>query len=101
MERWTSADRASLTAELLDVFGKSVDIVVLGYTHEVMTETHHGVLFVNPGSPTMIGNRMKTGHVATMELNGDDIDVQIIPLADLNPRAKATPEKPPTPPEAA
>lgn len=74
----------SLKAELLEVFGKPVDIVVLGYTHEVMVETHDDVLFVNPGSPTMVGNSMKMGHVATMELNGDDVDVEIIPLADVN-----------------
>jgi putative phosphoesterase len=73
----------SLTAELLDVFGKPVDIVVLGYTHEAMVETHDDVLFVNPGSPTMIGAIMKMGHVATMELNGDNVDVQIIRLTDI------------------
>ena len=49
-----------------------------------MVETHYDVLFVNPGSPTMVGNSMKIGHVATMELNGNDVDVEII-LADVNP----------------
>ncbi|MGO9058450.1 MAG: metallophosphoesterase family protein [Candidatus Binataceae bacterium] len=29
-----------------------MDIVVFGYTHEAMVETHQGVLFVNPGSPS-------------------------------------------------
>ena len=48
-----------------------------------MVETHDDVLFVNPGS--LVGSSRKMGHVATMELNGDDVDVDVIPLADVNP----------------
>jgi predicted phosphodiesterase len=36
------------------IFGKPVDNVVFGYTHEAMVETHQGVLFVNPGSPSLV-----------------------------------------------
>jgi putative phosphoesterase len=73
----------SIAAELLDIFGRPVDIVVMGYTHEAMVETHEDILFINPGSPTMVGAIMKMGHVATLELDGDRVEPQIIDLTTL------------------
>lgn len=61
----------SMQDELTDIFGKKIDIVVMGYTHEAMVETHQDILFINPGSPTMVGAIMKMGHVATLTLNDD------------------------------
>lgn len=69
-----------LTAELDDIFGTRVDIVVMGYTHEVMIETHNDILFINPGSPTMVGQIMKTGHVAVLDLTPDTAEARIIDL---------------------
>jgi putative phosphoesterase len=69
-----------LIAELDEVFGKRVDIVIIGYTHEAMIETHRGVLFVNPGSPTMVGQIMKLGHVAVLDLTPDTAEARIIDL---------------------
>ncbi len=34
--------------DLRGAFGEDVEIVVCGYTHEPMVETHQGILFVNP-----------------------------------------------------
>ena len=78
-------DPAILRRDLEDTFGEMVDIVVCGYTHDAMVEEHHGVLFVNPGSPTMVGQIMRMGTVATMELTEDGgAAVEIIELASLD-----------------
>ena len=73
----------SIPAELEKTFGKPVDIVVFGYTHEAMVETHQGVLFVNPGSPTMVKQSMKLGTVALLELGAHGAEARIIQLADI------------------
>lgn len=73
----------SIPDELEEIFGKPVDIVVCGYTHEAMIETHQGVLFVNPGSPTMVAQVMKMGTVATLELTPQGADAKILELADI------------------
>ena len=70
--------------ELQEIFGKPVDIVVFGYTHEAMVETHQGVLFVNPGSPTMVKQIMKPGTVAILELTPQSPEARIIELASLS-----------------
>lgn len=75
---------ASIPAELQEIFGKPVDIVVFGYTHEAMIETHQGVLFVNPGSPTMVGQIMKLGTVATLDLTPQGTVATIIELASVS-----------------
>ena len=69
-----------LTAELDDIFGKRVDIVVMGYTHEVMVETYNDILFVNPGSPTMVGQIMKMGNVAILDLTPTTAEARIVDL---------------------
>jgi predicted phosphodiesterase len=48
------------------IFGKPVDIVVFGYTHEAMVEAHQGVLFVNPGSPSLVKQNIRLGTVAIL-----------------------------------
>lgn len=74
---------ASLPDDLADIFGRPVDIVVFGYTHEAMVETHQGVLFVNPGSPNMVKQSMKLGTVGILELTADGPAAKIIELASL------------------
>jgi putative phosphoesterase len=73
----------SIAAELEEIFGEPVDIVVFGYTHEAMVETHQDVLFVNPGSPTMVKQSVKMGTVAVMDVTPAGAEAQIIELADL------------------
>ena len=75
---------ASIPQELEDIFGKPVTIVVFGYTHEAMVETHQGVLFVNPGSPNMVKQTMKLGTVALLELTPQGPEARIIELASLS-----------------
>ncbi|MBM4415022.1 MAG: metallophosphoesterase family protein [Chloroflexi bacterium] len=74
----------SIPDELRAIFGQPVDIVVFGYTHEAMVETHQGVLFVNPGSPTMVAQTMKLGTVALLEVGeGAPPQARIVELASL------------------
>ena len=73
----------SIPAELEKGFGKPVDIVLFGYTHEAMVETHEGVLFVNPGSPTMVKQVMKLGTVAVLDLTPQGPEARIIELASV------------------
>ena len=65
-----------------DFFGAQVDIVVFGRTLYAMVEEHQGVLFVNPGSPTLPRNLMKLGNVALLELSPGERRATIIDLAD-------------------
>ncbi|HLC29813.1 MAG TPA: metallophosphoesterase family protein [Dehalococcoidia bacterium] len=74
----------SLPIALQEVFGKAVDIVVFGYTHEAMVETHQGVLLVNPGSPTVVKQVRRLGTVAILELTPERREARIIDLAGLD-----------------
>lgn len=73
----------SLSEALQVIFGKAVDIVVFGYTHEAMVETHEGILLVNPGSPSLIGQQVRLGTVAILELTAESREARIIDLAEL------------------
>ena len=74
----------SLPDALQSIFGKPVDIVVFGYTHEAMVETHQGVLFVNPGSPTLVKQNIRLGTVAILEITPESTAARIIDLAALD-----------------
>ena len=73
----------SLSEALREIFGKPVDIVVFGYTHEAMVETHEGILLVNPGSPSLVGQQVRLGTVAILELTAGSRDARIIDLTAL------------------
>ena len=66
------------------VFSSPIDIVIFGRTLEAMVEEHQGVLFVNPGSPTLPRNSMRLGQVAILELTPGSREARIIELADLS-----------------
>ncbi|MEX2375558.1 MAG: metallophosphoesterase family protein [Dehalococcoidia bacterium] len=74
---------ASITDEVRDTFGEDVDIVVFGYTHLPMVESHAGILFVNPGSPNTVDQVRKLGYVAILTINDDGPSAEIIPLTDI------------------
>jgi uncharacterized protein len=80
-KRWPAGE--SLPEALEKIFGKPVDIVVCGYTHQAMVETHQGVLIVNPGSPTMVVQTIRLGTVATLELTPESQEARIIELSEL------------------
>lgn len=73
----------SLSAAFEEMFGKPVDIVVFGYTHEAMVEVHDGVLLVNPGSPSLVRQQVRLGTVAILDLTPEGSAARIIDLAAL------------------
>lgn len=75
--------RESLPMALESIFGKPVDIVVFGYTHEALVELHQGVLLVNPGSPSLIGQQVTLGTVAILELTLESRHARVIDLTEL------------------
>lgn len=82
IERYFPANE-SLPEALKEIFGKPVDVVVFGYTHEAMVERHSGVLLVNPGSPSLVRQQVKLGTVAILELDGDRAEARIVELGKL------------------
>ncbi|MDE2860501.1 MAG: metallophosphoesterase family protein [Chloroflexota bacterium] len=77
----TFADDA-LPRMVEEFFGAPADVVVFGRTLYALVEEHQGVLFVNPGSPTLPRNLMKLGNVALLELSPGECRATIIDLAD-------------------
>ncbi len=73
----------SLRGALEAIFGQPVDIVVFGYTHEAMVETHDGILFLNPGSPSLIGQQVRLGTVAILDLTPERREARVIDLTEL------------------
>ena len=62
-----------------DKYGKP-DIIVSGHEHRTLVERCDGVLYVNPGSPTVPNYRWGLGTVGILELNAGEADVSIIQL---------------------
>ncbi len=70
----------SLGDALTAVFGEPVEAVVFGDTHIPMVERHQGILFVNPGSPTLPRQRHELGTVAILETGGGGHSAEIVDL---------------------
>ncbi len=75
-----SAD-GSLPKIVENFFGAPVDIVVFGRTLYAMVEEHQGILFINPGSPSLPKNLMKLGNVAIMDLTPERREARLVDLA--------------------
>jgi hypothetical protein len=71
-------------AEVLDSkFGGAVDVVAFAGTHRQLREEHGGVLFFNPGSPTLPSDRRgedDQGSVAVLEVREGKADVALVRL---------------------
>ena len=76
--------KGAVSSMVESVFGTSVDIVVFGRTLEAMVEEHDGVLFINPGSPTIPRNSRRLGQVVILDLKSGSREARIVNLADLN-----------------
>lgn len=74
----------SFAKTLHDLFGKPVDIVVFGQTHEAMVETHDGVLLVNPGSATVVKQVQRLGTVAILDLTPESREARVIDLTQID-----------------
>ena len=62
-------------------FGTAVDIVVFGRTLYAMVEVHQGMMFINPGSPSLPKNLRKLGNVAILSVTPEGREARIIDLA--------------------
>ncbi|MBI4499234.1 MAG: metallophosphoesterase family protein [Chloroflexi bacterium] len=62
------------------VFNHPVDVVVFGDTHYETLEWHDGVLFVNPGSPTLPRQMRRLGHVALLDIDNGRVEGRIVDL---------------------
>ena len=76
--------KQAVSSMVESVFGTPVDIVVFGRTLEAMIEEHDGILFVNPGSPTIPRNVMKLGQVAILDLTSESREARIVDLTTLD-----------------
>jgi hypothetical protein len=56
------------------------DIVVFGHYHRTSVQHDHGVLLVNPGSPTFLNYRRGLGTVAILNIVSGEADVHIVQL---------------------
>lgn len=72
--------QGAISSMVESVFGTQVGIVVFGRTLEAMVEEHDGILFINPGSPTLPRNFMRLGQVAILELTLGSRDARIVDL---------------------
>jgi len=65
-------------------FGRTVDVVAFGGTHRQLQVEHAGVLFFNPGSPTLPSDRQDDndlGSVAVLDVSTDRPRVQLVRLS--------------------
>lgn len=77
----------SIAESLQTVFDANIDILVFGHTHYELIEEHQGVLFINPGSPSLPKHIRRLGTVAILELEPPRREAQLIELSTLNERA--------------
>lgn len=64
-------------------FGRRLDVVIFGDTHEELVEEQQGVLFINPGSPTFPGIKHALGSpgtIAMLEITDGTPSAHIIQL---------------------
>ncbi len=73
-------------------FGRPVDVVVFGDTHEELVCHYDGALWINPGSPTYPGRRHRPGSLGTLarlKIEGRAVSVAMIALEEFI-RARAS-----------
>ena len=67
-------------------FGRPVDVVVFGDTHEELVCYYDGALLINPGSPTYPGKRHRPGSLGTLarlKIEGRAVEVEMVNLERL------------------
>ncbi|MDP2731123.1 MAG: metallophosphoesterase family protein [Dehalococcoidales bacterium] len=62
-------------------FGKKFDIIVQGDSHIASIEKDHGILMVNPGSPTVPNGMFALGTVGLLQITKGRTEAQIIRLS--------------------
>lgn len=62
-------------------FGQPVHAVVFGHSHWEVSEQHAGILFMNPGSPTLPHQTRRLGTVGIMEVTPEGLQGEILTLS--------------------
>ena len=57
---------------------------MFGHTHEAVVEEHQGVLFINPGSPSLPKQIRRLGQVAILELTPTEKRAWLVELSDFS-----------------
>jgi putative phosphoesterase len=79
----------SVEEHLVKKFGRPVNIVLFGDTHEELVCHYQGVMWINPGSPTYPGRKHRPGSLGTMGILDIDAGVVNVELVDLESRKAA------------
>jgi putative phosphoesterase len=66
-------------------FGEQVDTIIFGHSHVAVIEHCHGVLFLNPGSPTLPRMRRRLGSVAILDLGPGQHSARLVELVTFRP----------------
>ena len=72
-----------LPARVTEYFGAALDVVVFGRTLHALVEEHEGLLFVNPGSPSLPRQMRRLGSVAILELKPRKREAWIVDLREV------------------
>ncbi|MFC2021309.1 metallophosphoesterase family protein [Chloroflexota bacterium] len=59
---------------------ESPDAIIFGHTHKAAIKNHHGILQVNPGSPTFPDYTLQLGTVGLLTINSGKVEAEIIQL---------------------
>lgn len=73
----------ALTARVEEYFGAALDVVVFGRTLHALVEEHEGMLFVNPGSPSLPRQMRRLGSVAILELTPGKREAWLVDLREV------------------
>ena len=68
---------------LVKKFGRPVDVVLFGDTHEELVCYYQGVMWVNPGSPTYPGRKHRPGTLGTLGILDVEQGVTNVRIVDL------------------
>jgi len=84
IERSSTLKNGDISSMIEEVFEQPIDIVIFGRTLYSMVEKHDGILFVNPGSPSLPRNLRKLGNVAILDLSNNGADANVLELRDFS-----------------
>jgi putative phosphoesterase len=84
LARWYPEDDGLVAPAVAHIFGEPVQIVVFGDSHRAVSEKCQGVLFVNPGSPTLPNQIRRLGNVGILDVGPDGYDAEIVDLRTLS-----------------
>ena len=72
-----------LPAMVEEYFGTALDVVIFGRTLHALVEEHQGLLFANPGSPSLPRQMRRLGSVAILELSTGSRNAWVVDLREI------------------